>query len=320
MTKFQRIVFFSLVLLFPLNVGKHFVLPESFVSGFLIDYLVPTVFLSDLLIFLLLISYLLELRIIFKRPLPLIRIRNLLPLFFILLLIPSVFVAVNKAAAFYKWLKYAEFLFLAFFLSKKVDLGIIRRSQAFLFSAVFLESVLAIAQWLKQGYIFGYLPLGESLIAARPPFALADFAGSLKLRVYGTFPHPNVLGGYLAITLPLIFLSLSSEGLTIRRRVLYSLTFVLGLAALFLTFSRAAGAAFVFALAIILLKKRLAAAFTILFIAFALWLTFSASVSNLLDKDAPSLIRRVELTSAALSMFSEKPLTGVGLNNFTVRL
>ena len=203
MSKIERSLFYLLLLFFPLNLGKHFILKESYVNGVLIDYLIPTIYLSDLLIFILFLSSLLSL----NRSHPtgrelLIKLKNYAPvLIFLFLLLPSVLMAGNKVAAIYKFSKYLEFSFLGIFIAEKFSKGLVEKSLKFLTAGVIFESVLAITQWLKQGFVFGYFPFGESLISPQPPFALVNFFDSTKLRVYGTFPHPNVLGGYLSISL-----------------------------------------------------------------------------------------------------------------------
>ena len=48
-------LFFLLILLLPLNLGKHFVIKDSYVLGLLIDYLIPTIFVQDILVFLIIL-------------------------------------------------------------------------------------------------------------------------------------------------------------------------------------------------------------------------------------------------------------------------
>ena len=47
--------FYLIVFLIPLNLAKHFPLASSYVSGNLVDYLIPAIYLTDILIILLLI-------------------------------------------------------------------------------------------------------------------------------------------------------------------------------------------------------------------------------------------------------------------------
>jgi len=323
MSKFQQIIFYTLIFTLPLNVGKHFVMPWSFSHGILVDYLIPTIYFSDILIFFLLFSYLLELT---SQP----RLTKKLPVaalgLFLVFLIPSVFVASNGWASVYKIARFVEFSLLAVFISHKVTYDLLKKTIPYLFAAVFFESLISIAQWFKQGFVFGYLPFGESLISSKPPFALVDFFGGLRLRSYGTFPHPNVLGGFLAISLTLLApMLISSQRSSVRARAANVLVFLFGSLSLILTFSRSAWFVFLLGLllVVILFRKHIGnKAFWIsLVLLFSVLSSLLFSVSKTFVNDTSiSVSRRLELTEASFSMFKDFPLSGVGLNNFTVRL
>ena len=45
----RRIVFYTLLLCLPLNLGYHFILKTSYLHGTLIDYLVPVIYVQDIL-------------------------------------------------------------------------------------------------------------------------------------------------------------------------------------------------------------------------------------------------------------------------------
>ena len=51
-------IFFILIFLIPVNLGKHFEIFSSFVGGVLVDYLVPTIFVQDILILLIILLWL----------------------------------------------------------------------------------------------------------------------------------------------------------------------------------------------------------------------------------------------------------------------
>lgn len=338
MSKIERGLFYFLILTFPLNLGKHFILKQSYANGVLVDYLIPTIYLSDILIFLLFCSSIVTIyqskpssRELLRRP------RIYIPIFlFLIFLLPSVFTAGNKAAAIYKFLKYLEFSFLSVFIAEKFNKGLVEKSLKFLTAGVIFESILSVLQWLKQGYILGYLPFGESLISPYPPFALVNFLGSTKLRVYGTFPHPNVLGGYLSISLTImifyfLFIKFISHRCyydiyhSIKERALFFLSSALGIISLFLTFSRSSWFVFLsgLLLVVILFRKHIGRKAFWISLVLLLFVLSSLlfSVSKVFVNDTSlSVSRRLELTTASFSMFKDFPLSGVGLNNFTVRL
>ena len=58
--KIEKILFSLLVVLLPAQIGKHFWPKEAFVRGIRIDYLSPTLFLTDLVIIALIIFWVLD--------------------------------------------------------------------------------------------------------------------------------------------------------------------------------------------------------------------------------------------------------------------
>ena len=63
--------------------------------------------------------------------------------------------------------------------------------------AVFGEAILAISQFIKGGTL-GLWILGErTFTISTPGIAKFDFYGREFLRPYATFPHPNVLAGFI---------------------------------------------------------------------------------------------------------------------------
>jgi hypothetical protein len=74
------ILFYIILVLIPVNLGKHFIFDFSYSEGILIDYAVPTLYLQDLLIILFLALYILANRTLPKK------VIYVLPLVFLLLL------------------------------------------------------------------------------------------------------------------------------------------------------------------------------------------------------------------------------------------
>ena len=304
-----------MVLLFlPVNLAKHFFFDFAYVDGILVDYLIPTVYLTDVLIWGLLGFWVfrevkgfsfrkLRFTILDRRSLASSdNLRFAVLFFFILVSGLLILSAQNQPAAVYKWLKLVEYIFFAFYVSKHVDL----KRDVFtivktLSIGVLFQSVLAILQWFKQGSVFGYWFLGENeYTVSTSGIAVFDFLGSKKVRSYGTFPHPNVLGGYLAVVLPWVFYKGIKEIKEVKEKRFYFLTFALGMAALFLSFSRSAWV--VGGLGV----------FSLFFISSSPHLITPSFLTSL------SFLRRAELNWIALEMFKDHPLFGVGLNNFTV--
>ncbi|MDF1498689.1 MAG: hypothetical protein P1P85_05070 [Patescibacteria group bacterium] len=146
----------------------------------------------------------------------------------------------------------------------------------------FLQGVIAIQQFVSQSSIFYNYPIlrkitGESLIGADIlGVAKFVFEGQKIVRSYGTFPHPNILGGFLIFTILItVFLYLESKSgylsskisnirLLIQyyntngykcQNIFYSLLWVflifVQVSALLLTFSRVSWFSFCFAIGIL---------------------------------------------------------------------
>ncbi|MBI3558863.1 O-antigen ligase family protein [Candidatus Gottesmanbacteria bacterium] len=107
----------------------------------------------------------------------------------------NIYFSLSPAVSIYKWLKVFEFGFLVWWISHfKFQISNFK----FLLIPIFYESVLAIWQYFNQGSIGGlWYWLGERAFNAATP-------GIAHGRPYGTFPHPNVLAGFLIVSGPLV--------------------------------------------------------------------------------------------------------------------
>jgi len=200
------ILFWLLVFLLPVQLGKHFWLQFSYVLGLRIDYLSPTIYLTDILVLVILSPWILKKRL---------RRQNLKKIVFFLVvfgfLLLNCFSAQNKGAAFYKYFKIIEFTLLGIYIAKKkIKLSKITLPLSL---AIIYSSLIAIGQFLKQASLNGiFYWLGErNFDVAVPGIAKTVFQGRLLLRPYATFPHPNVLAGFILVSLILIITTASSR-------------------------------------------------------------------------------------------------------------
>jgi len=211
----------------------------------------------------------------------------------------------------YRWLKLIEYLLFAFYVARNIDFKKDFSTIVKILSiGVLFESILAIAQWFKQGSIFGYYFFGENKYTVSAlGIATLDFFGTKKVRPYGTTPHPNVLGGYLAVLLPWVLyegVKGIKGGKGLKERGFCLPTFGLGLVALFLSFSRSAW---------------VVGCLGILGVSGLVFRKFPLSFYSLVPSAYPlSFLRRAELNWIALEIVKDHPLLGVGLNNFTVAM
>jgi O-antigen ligase len=322
--RLSKKLFFILVLLLPLNLGKHFEIHDSYVWGILSDYLVPVLYVQDILVLGILAFWLYEKGIPSRK--------NVLDFLndrinqILILLIFAVGFSVagsdrllSSGAIFLRLILY---IFLFFYTKKEVepekDFGIILKLLA---AGVIFLSVLAAAQFIKQGSLFNnYLFLGEQ------PYTTSTWGinkenvlGVTKVPAYGLFRHPNIFGGFLSVVLIWIVSRIKSSKLLI-------VAFILGLAGLFLTFSFVAWAGFITGLASFFYiryygettyeerKGRIVVVFL------AMFLLINLLVPLLVNFQQPSLFRRGSLYLFSLSTIAKNPFFGTGPGGFITGL
>jgi len=295
----KRLTLFLVIFSLPFQLGYHLWLPETYVKSFKIDYLAPTLYLTDIFILLFLV---LNYRLIIST------IRNFIISFpgrlLIVLIILNLWTASFSLITVFAWLKLLEYLLLFIALKGTKDL---KRMVVRPFSiSLGIVILLALTQFLSQsslGGIFYYLgereitPLLSNVAKINHTI---PFLPSPIMRPYSTFSHPNSLAGYLLVS----FVILS---LTIKKK---STKFLLALV-LMLTFSKAAILSFV----IIQVVK----------VSFARSLIISILLSLApLAKDiialpawlAQSFTARHYLLLPSLNMISDRWIMGVGLRRF----
>ncbi len=188
----NKILFFLFIFLLPTQLGRHFFLPFSYLSGIRVDYLAPTVYLSDIIILLLMIFNFKTVLKFFKNK------KVIIGLF---LLSVNVLFSLLPAISLYWLIKSIEFL-AVFSLTKKM-LQILKGKtilMAFLLSGI-LELLLSIIQIINMHSVQGiFYYFGERLITlSTPGVAKASIGGIEFLRPYGTFSHPNSLAGFFLV-------------------------------------------------------------------------------------------------------------------------
>lgn len=312
----HRFIFFILLFLLPAQLGYHFWPKFSYVYGLRVDYLSPTIYLTDILIFLISIFWFFEKRRKFS-------INNLkiiaqnfwfvfLVFFFLFL---NCYFSENKGAAFYKLFKVLEFIFLGFYTSReKIDLSFITY---FLGITITWTSLIAIAQFIKQSSLGGmFWFLGERTFSVDTPgIAKITIDGKLLLRPYATFSHPNSMAGYVFVSILLI--------LAKKKLILFDkFSIFIGIISLILSFSRV-----VWLVAILLGIVNI---FSFIFKKYGkegptksnIFLLFFLPLLALERKivSVESISRRIDLNRIALKILRTSLYFGVGLNNFISKL
>lgn len=335
--------FYLLIFFLPTQLGKHFWPLWSSVYGQRIDYLSPTLYVTDILVGLLFVFSLIKKELTVNGKF----------LVVILLLSFSVFLSKNPFVGWYYLLKFSEMSFVGWYVFHTLQgKNMLLQRVVFIFSAsIIFESILALVQFFSHRSIGGlFYFLGERTFTSQTPgIANASIHGTLVLRPYGTFSHPNVLAAFLLLGMVVVWYvchslqvptSLRSEKFDRRSEgkkllakkqpypllrfvrkerpsLLAVTTFLLGGLGLLFTLSRTTiflgTAILVFALFRRFYRKTF---FIIPFIILGFFL-----FPTLFYRFAPgtfleSAAQRLQLFSAAWNMFVHSPIFGVGLGNF----
>ncbi|OGG22561.1 hypothetical protein A3D03_00280 [Candidatus Gottesmanbacteria bacterium RIFCSPHIGHO2_02_FULL_40_13] len=332
--KLNHILYYLLLIFLPVQLGRHFFPDFALIAGIRSDYLSPTIFLTDLLILLMLavevIGFLqIKRGLLFTRASKSFTRNSKRWYFFLALLLylvfTSLFIAANPQAALYKLLKITEYAYLVSYiirLKPKLLESILSLSVG-----VYYSSVVAIWQFLAQSSIGGlFWWLGErSFNLSTPGIAKTTINGAEMLRPYATFPHPNVLGGFLAVMLPVILAIMiyHRDVLTGKLYLYLNLTLVLGLFALVFTFSRTAWVMGAFGFGLVFLADpkivvKTARRKIILLSVLYVILLLSVLTPFILPQTIDSFKERSSFISTAFEMIRLQPVFGYGLNNFIV--
>lgn len=344
--KLQKLFFYSLILSIPIQTGKHFWPTFSKIAGIRVDYLSPTLYISDIVI----LSFIIVTGITFiqksfwfiqnqrlnssnkkvlskqRKTITLTFLHNKKLWFFAFFLISlciSTLFAKNFFAALYGWVKYLEFgllgISIAVFFDKK-------QIKPFIYSLLIgslFSSGVALTQFFLQSSIGGiFYIFGERTFTASTP-GIAIFAqdGLTLLRPYGTFAHPNLLAFYLFMTTVCTLLYVRTLSVSKKSIAIYFLTLINSLT-LLVTFSRSILVLFAVFLISYTLKlrqtklKTLILIFCIFGAGLYLWL-FSGrflTVSNIFVDSS----YRFDLLAIGWDIFIKHVLFGVGPKNFFV--
>ena len=328
--KLHQKLFLLLVFFLPLQLGRHFWPQWSYVMGLKVDYLSPTIYLTDVLVFLILGIWMLE-KSKFQNPKSKIKLKiqnskfnppangqTSKSVFFLaavfVFLLANCFFAQNQGAAIYKLVKIIEFSLLGLYIAKNnYELRITNYG---LFWTVIYSSLLAMAQFTKQSSLGGiFWWLGERTFnLATPGIAKGDFFGRLFLRPYATFPHPNVLAGFI-----LVAFILSSPLIYQKNKVLFIFYFLFSTFTILISLSQAVW--------LVGLLLGLGALKNFKITKWLKGLIYGGAISLLIFFliKAPifseeSFFQRLELTKNAFQLIKQSPFLGVGLNNFIVYL
>ena len=296
-----------LILLIPVQLGKHFWPDFAFINGIRIDYLAPTVYLTDILIGLMLLSWLIT---SYKRGKD--QILDIRGWIFWLLLVgifveANIYFSLSPYVAIFRWIKYLEMGLLVVYISK-AHISIRRITKLLILAGLF-TAFLALIQLINNGSIGGlFYFLGErSFNLNTPGIARQMLFGREYLRPYATFAHPNILAGYFVITMPFIL-----SGQWIGKNL------KLFLAGLWLMIIYISGSTMALIVSIGILFQYIKIRSLYKYLAFGAIVFIMGILS--ITYGLESVSRRVELNNIAYELYRSSPIIGIGMNNFIVQM
>lgn len=301
-----RFLFSLLVALLPLNLGKHFELPASYIGNLLIDYWVPTIYIQDLILVLLLTLWL------FTKPWKRIILSkySFLPIFFLFSIFLSSLISQVPLISFLWFIRFVLYSMLSLYISTDLIISVDLKKAVKVLSISFVfVAFLSILQFKLQHSVFNnYLFFGEQPYSfSTNGIHLENYWGFSKVPPYGLFRHPNILAGLFSIVFTLSFYYLKKSRF---------LTLILFSIIVFISHSFAGylslAVSLLFSLVLYLRKKsmNIGSLSFVLFICL-LFLSFGFTFVKNTSLE-PSIYRRMSLNSTSITTFINNPLYGIG--------
>lgn len=293
------------------------------VHGLRVDYLLPKFWAIDVVIWALIVLWFVEekhnrfktlkkwKKSLTRQPKELLALTSILLTLFVV----RQFMAEHALIALWTLLSWVKFGLLAAVLYQKRQLV----DQAITFKVlavtVLFQSLVALWQCFTQQSLGGYLFLGETNLSDFAGLAKTSWGGIEQVLPYGTTAHPNVLGGFLSLSL-LLLLPFCKTRKDPFVKVAIGLCMGIGLLALILTQSMSAWFALGLGLTLIFWKPLLIK-LPSRFVVGGIFVVFLLSVWLPLPGDSLSISRRQYLNQSAIRMSIDHPFFGVGVQNFT---
>jgi O-antigen ligase len=322
----QKIAFQLLVVMLPTQLGKHFWPEWSKIFGIRVDYLSPTIYLTDILVGTMFILWIIE-HLAFSSSLrgkiSKIPLRSIILIFTITLFaFLNTKYSLYPKAALLKWIKVLELIFVVGFTVSRKEF----RVKSWLLKPMLLSltyvALLIFLQIYFQRSINGvFYYLGErNFNAYSSSIALVSVFGKELLRPYSTFSHPNSLAGFLAVVFMLFWVK---RDFLIKGKFLVSLILMV---LMIMTFSLNILVTVVVLTAMVVVLRKKKSIFIIL-VNIVFWTTVVLSVAlpivgyslkeNIFSE---SYDKRFKLSIASGEMIEENLFIGTGLNNFFYHL
>jgi len=313
-----KLFFYAFIFCLPFNVNLIVYTSSVYSTGILNTYSSFFIYFND---FLLVFSLLFWAIAIFKKEYTE-EIRYGNPFIFLLLMFLlvaaeiSVFFAKDSVLSILIVIRFFEFSVLYFVIQNKI-VSLQTIVNVFIASVSF-QALLAVMQFLVQGALSLQF-LGESVISPQTlGVAKIDLVNDTILRPYGTFPHSNILAGYLVVSILFTYFKV------LKKEQIAMPLLLLQIGALILTFSRTAFLALIISWFIYISIKNTKIPYKLILLILTSIILFvvvfnleNLIYSRLLFTDISSLNERVFYFNLGKAVLYTVPF-GVGIGNFTL--
>ena len=313
-SKFNYILVFLFFFFLPTQLAKHFWPAWSYVQGVRIDYLSPTISIVDIISLLVIVSHASVLVQLIRTA----RRTNLVILG--LLVGTNVLFSILSTHSLLSWIHLLLNFAVAVVIAKEIT-----RYLPMIFGGLAMGTVtqlaLVSAQFMSQSSLQGvWYWLGERrVVLSLPDVAKISVYGREYLRPYGTFSHPNALGGFYALQFFFVFWLKQQLPLTDKRTHLLANTILFVSPFLILvSFSKVAILSFVLGNLILVWGDYTYRKCTLCLVARSTILIVVFLIFTIPIGDPYSLQKRLVLVGNSLIVFLDHSLWGVGLGNYTI--
>lgn len=305
---------FSFSFLLSSQLGKHFFFPFSYLSGIRIDYLAPTIYLTDIMSLPFIIISLFHLARQWRAIRSLI-LKNL-PFCLTVLLLTDInyYYSLSKEMWFYSLWKVLQWgLVLYFFWYYRNKKSVYSAVLYGLLFSTFFECFLALRQLALRHSLQGiWYWLGErSFAISTPGIAKAYLFGKEFLRPYGTFSHPNSMGGFYLLVYAFVLTQKRLTNQLLKFALLTISSFLI-----FLSFSRSVLVLYG-ALNLLYFSRNVLQCKICMLAKLAVASVLLMIVFNITG-DVNSLNKRNDFFQKSVRIIQQKPLSGTGIGSYLI--
>lgn len=295
-----------LIVFLPTQLGKHFFLDFSYLSGVRVDYLSPTIYFIDFIIMALFFAHIKDVMKFFRRK-----------VFFYLaiLLAFNVALAQSPPLALYGAFRIIELLVVISLGSRLIgSIGTRIILFSFTLPAV-MELGLSAAQLFFKHSIQGpFYFIGERLFSVGTPgIAKIAINGLEYLRPYGSFSHPNSMAGFYL----LVYFFILTNRIFDKHVLLKYFSLLIFSCLVFISFSKAAIVTFLLLNITHLVFNRQNIC-RICVISRLMVLAVISAIFLIPSGDPLTALKRFELMGNSVNVILKNPVTGVGANNYLI--